>query len=30
MASFLTIEVDEFPRSEGGNLAQEYVLKVIC
>jgi len=30
MTSFLTIEVDEFPRRDGGNLSLEFVLKVIC
>ncbi|KAK4196139.1 ankyrin repeat-containing domain protein [Triangularia verruculosa] len=29
MASFLTIEVDEFPRGEGGNLSLDFVIKVI-
>ncbi|KAK4247358.1 ankyrin repeat-containing domain protein [Corynascus novoguineensis] len=29
MASFLTIEVDEFPRGTGGKLSLDFVLKVI-
>ncbi|KAH6842343.1 hypothetical protein B0I37DRAFT_417528 [Chaetomium sp. MPI-CAGE-AT-0009] len=30
MSSFLTIEVDEFPRSEDGKLSIHFVLQVIC
>ncbi|CAI4215799.1 unnamed protein product [Parascedosporium putredinis] len=29
MSSFLTIEIDEFPRSEGGNLKLGFVLTVV-
>jgi hypothetical protein len=30
MSSFLTIEVDEFPRGKSGKLSINFVVLVIC